>query len=344
MKPLARLLILTCLTIVAATQAATKAEQINEIMRAYGVEETVEETRLQMVKQADNALKGALDQIKTGMPQMSEEGWSKINAAAEKYIKAATGGWNGADVVKEYSRIYEESYSSKELESLAAYLRTPRAQKSIKTEKRAAQVMNSYIMSHMITSMQEALKVFVTELQTIVKEEVTKIRNHSSTSVTEAAPAATGAMSVSLSDARFGISALLPGTADWTAITKVEHSPNTHGWLLRSKDGERALALMATEDELPEKQPTFEGDAKIWEQRTAHLYTTIIRRNITTFKGLPAVEIVATTVDGEKTAYSSNWMIRGKQLHYFVTMTAKDEKTLSDNLARSFLDSIEISK
>lgn len=166
---------LALLLIFAATcgvgRSATKAELIDDIMKANGVEETLDATRVEMIKQADTAIKGALDQIKAAQPQMSEECGMKINAAAEKYLKAATGGWNGADLVREYSKVYEERYSLDELSALAAYLKTERAQKSIKTEKIAAQAMTDYIMSHMVTAMQAALKVFIAELQAIMREE-----------------------------------------------------------------------------------------------------------------------------------------------------------------------------
>lgn len=164
-------LLLICVSACGVGRSATKAELIADIMKANGVEEIVDATRVEMLKQADTAIKAALDQIKAARPQMSAECGRKIDAAADKYLKAATGGWNGADLVREYSKVYEERYSLDELSALAAYLKTERAQKSIKTEKIAAQAMSNYIMSHTVTAMQAALKVFIAELQAIMREE-----------------------------------------------------------------------------------------------------------------------------------------------------------------------------
>jgi hypothetical protein len=164
-------LLLICASACGVGRSATKAELIADIMKANEVEETVDATRVEMIKQADTAIKAAMDQIRAARPQMSEESGKKIDAAADKYLKAATGGWNGADLVREYSKVYEERCSLEELTALATYLKTERAQKSIKTEKIAAQAMTDYIMSHMVTAMQAALKVFIAELQTIMREE-----------------------------------------------------------------------------------------------------------------------------------------------------------------------------
>ena len=146
-------------------------------------------------------------------------------------------------------------------------------------------------------------------------------------------------------DERWGISVLFPETEDWTAVTKSEYSPKTQGWGARKKDGSIALSLMATNDDLPEKQQTFESDSKIWEQKTSHLITSVLSRRITSFKGHSACEIVALTVREGRTIYSSHWMIQGQGgYYYFITIVAADKNELQSSIAVSFLESIEVSK
>jgi hypothetical protein len=148
-----------------------------------------------------------------------------------------------------------------------------------------------------------------------------------------------------LIDAKFRISASFPDSADWTEITQWEYSPKTHSWGASKKDGSLALTLMATNDALPDKQATFEGDTKIWEKRTSHLFTAVLSRRITTFKGLLACELVTSTESEGRTIYAAHWMIQGtKGYYYFITVVAGAEDVLRSRVAASFLESVGVIK
>jgi hypothetical protein len=153
-----------------------KAALAADIMRAYGVEELVESTRVEMTKQAQGALQNALGQVKSALPQMSEEAWARIMASADKYTKSAMSGWDSAGLTRIYAKVYEDNYSEAELKALLDYLKTDAGAKSVRVEKIAAQAINEAIMSETTKSLQAALQTFMTEIQAIVGEEVQRLQ------------------------------------------------------------------------------------------------------------------------------------------------------------------------
>jgi hypothetical protein len=152
-------------------QSASKTDLIGDIMKAYGVESSIETTKSELLKQADAALKGVIDQLKAARPNLSSAASEKIKTAMDKYINTVMNSWNGVEVVKVYSKIYEDNYSLEELQALASYVKTDDGSKSIKIAQSAGKAINAYVMERMMSSMKTALKVFMEEVQTIVRED-----------------------------------------------------------------------------------------------------------------------------------------------------------------------------
>jgi len=165
------ILIVSLCSVSLSAQSVSKSELIGNIMEAYGVEASIEATKGELLKQANGALKGILDQLRAARPDLSPKASEKINAAMEKYMNTIMSSWNGAEVVKVYSNIYEENYSLEELQRLANYVKTESGSKSIRVARSAEKAINGYIMEQMMGSMKTALQVFLGEIKVIVSQD-----------------------------------------------------------------------------------------------------------------------------------------------------------------------------
>lgn len=172
-------LALACFLLAAAHLSAEpnpKSAPVGEILRAYGLEELLESTRMETGKQAQGAMQSMLTQVQQAAPNLSEAGWKRIRAAADNYLKAAMGGWDSANLTKIYAKVYEENYTLEELTALAAFVKTEGAARSIRVEKLAARALNEAILGEMSKSLQPALQTFMSEIQTIVAAEVKRLQ------------------------------------------------------------------------------------------------------------------------------------------------------------------------
>jgi hypothetical protein len=165
-----QLMLFVCLSTVcvcAAEQPVSKDDLSRELVKIYGIEETVSKAKLLAESQARNGAQKMFAQFKSSMPSVGDAVWTKMNAAAERMIAKVEESWTPAEALKVWQDAYCSDMSVEELQQIIAASETPLGRKQIAAMKRASVAFQEFYVKRIKDVVDEAMKQYVTDLQQI---------------------------------------------------------------------------------------------------------------------------------------------------------------------------------
>lgn len=165
-------LILLTLNVVVALQAEPedRTALVNELTRLSGIGEMVNEAKKASAHQADTVIEQMFAQMKSAMPIMSKETIAEIKAAADKMMGKVQASWSADEAIQVWQNEFTRDFSENELRIVIAGMKTPLGQKQILAGKLASAGLQKFLLDRIQTTMDAAIKEYVTELQHIATQ------------------------------------------------------------------------------------------------------------------------------------------------------------------------------
>lgn len=149
---------------------SSKTDYVNQILKAYDLDSTIENARLEMTKQAHESMQRIVDDYKEREPALSAEYLGRIQIAANKSMEIMLSNFDREKMISTYSKVYEDNFSLEELEFLANFYKSESGRKSIKVERLAASGMWSEMSRIVRENTEAAVDSYVFDLKRILHD------------------------------------------------------------------------------------------------------------------------------------------------------------------------------
>lgn len=162
-------LALLCATTIRA-EPDDKQSVMQQIVELYDITATVEDAKHSVEGQARATADKMFDQMKSSMPNLPEQYWNKMAAAADKMIAAVQQSWSTQDAVQVWQTEYAREFSADELKKILEASKTPLGRKQIAAGKRANSAFTGYLVDRNKAVGDKAMKDYIAELQLIISD------------------------------------------------------------------------------------------------------------------------------------------------------------------------------
>lgn len=168
MKNLILLIVGLCFAMRAGAAVDCRNTLVREFVKIEGIDEIVHDAKLAGKKQASEMTEKMFAQIATGMPELQQEYWAAIRAAADRMVGKLAASWDVDEALAVWSDVYAKEFSDAELRQMIAEAKTPFGQREIAAAKRANTALRTFFMERGKAAADAGVKDYIQELQQIV--------------------------------------------------------------------------------------------------------------------------------------------------------------------------------